>query len=256
MWPQAESRKGDITHSKLARTGKPRLPPNSQKDANTEGEVSWQVPNWESEGWSAADWNSTRWLLRVSSPSILDVAVGNVSMVQGAIGQNDIVLEALLSAMLGGEGVTPLNKDGGSVTIRTPESRGEAFDTARLSPHPGVVAALLSHNVRITQSAVEKARKNGDQGIMLLLLAGATASLTISSGSGSSPNDRLIDAIEARRTDLVRSALQSGADPNTRKSVTLRVGAERSDTTMGESALALAVLYMEEDMVRELLDRG
>ncbi|KAJ3322340.1 hypothetical protein HDU93_003120, partial [Gonapodya sp. JEL0774] len=72
---------------------------------------------------------------------------------------------------------------------------------------------------------------------------------------------QLIDAAEGGDAAHVRRLLADGANPNARKKVTLTVTKSghlfaRSETVLGESALALAVIYGHEDVVRALLSGG
>ncbi|KAJ3323896.1 hypothetical protein HDU93_002889, partial [Gonapodya sp. JEL0774] len=72
-------------------------------------------------------------------------------------------------------------------------------------------------------------------------------------------NGRLVEAIELGSLDRVRRALREGATPNARKRVTLEVrfsGTTRTETSLAESALALAIRFGREQIVRELLDAG
>ncbi|KXS10004.1 hypothetical protein M427DRAFT_63057 [Gonapodya prolifera JEL478] len=75
----------------------------------------------------------------------------------------------------------------------------------------------------------------------------------------------LIEAVESGNVIGARQCLSDGASPNVRKVVTLTVntgrwdrtsGPPRTDTSEGESALALAILYGQVDMVSALLEGG
>ncbi|KXS17297.1 hypothetical protein M427DRAFT_54597 [Gonapodya prolifera JEL478] len=76
-------------------------------------------------------------------------------------------------------------------------------------------------------------------------------------------DSQLIDAVEARRVDEVERLINSGASPDANKRVTLRVKVRRffasewmEDTVDGESALVLAIVLRDTDIVRVLLEKG
>ncbi|KXS12975.1 hypothetical protein M427DRAFT_71726 [Gonapodya prolifera JEL478] len=73
-------------------------------------------------------------------------------------------------------------------------------------------------------------------------------------------DDSLLEAVEARSLWGVRSALEGGADPNARKSVTLTMtlnnGETRHDTRQAESVLALAIEQGLVEIVQAILEKG
>ncbi|KAJ3335427.1 hypothetical protein HDU93_005522, partial [Gonapodya sp. JEL0774] len=77
----------------------------------------------------------------------------------------------------------------------------------------------------------------------------------------STPHDiQLIEAVENGQSQRVRQLLAEGANPNSRKRVTLsrQIGfwERRTDTVECESVLALGILHAHEDVVKALLEGG
>ncbi|KAJ3335333.1 hypothetical protein HDU93_005786, partial [Gonapodya sp. JEL0774] len=70
---------------------------------------------------------------------------------------------------------------------------------------------------------------------------------------------QLIEAVENGQAQRVRQLLADGANPNTRKRVTLTCSIEgetKTDTVECESALTLAIIHANEDIVKALLEGG
>ncbi|KXS12869.1 hypothetical protein M427DRAFT_389939 [Gonapodya prolifera JEL478] len=127
-----------------------------------------------------------------------------------------------------------------------------------MTPDLAIVKLLLAHGAQPTTAAIARVRAIHNAPVLAVLEA-RKAELE-STSRADALAEKLIEAVEKRRLDLLRSALAAGADPNARKRITLTVSVPgfgtRSETVFGESALVLAVLYAQDALVQELLDAG
>ncbi|KAJ3337661.1 hypothetical protein HDU93_000739 [Gonapodya sp. JEL0774] len=220
--------------------------------ADVESPVEWRIPNFETN-WTSSTWDNSKWLLQYHFDSIIEVALGTGTLLTNF---NDV--ETKFTEELSVNARFALNKDGGAVTVTNPSTLTSTCDFGKMTPDLAIIKLLLRHGARSTPACTARVRAL-DKAPLLRVLESQSAELAELARSDSLA-ERLVDAVEKRRLDLLKSALTAGASPNARKKVSLSVAVPgfgtRSETVFAESALALAVLYAQEGAVAALLEAG
>ncbi|KAJ3337660.1 hypothetical protein HDU93_000738 [Gonapodya sp. JEL0774] len=226
--------------------------------ASVDGPITWKVPNWETN-WTSERWNAGRWFAEYRFDSILEVALCCPANVVSPFDAGKTKLTEFVES----KRQVALNIDGDPALVTRAREQKDSFHFISIKLNPTIVRSLLTKGVRVTPRCIDRALAMGSEGEALvnLLVEQPVAVTTLSSSGVENPhNVRLIAAVESRQLNDVRAALAAGASPDARKKTTLRAKVEggkvMSETAWGESALALAVLYAREDIVKELLNAG
>ncbi|KAJ3336506.1 hypothetical protein HDU93_002676 [Gonapodya sp. JEL0774] len=219
--------------------------------------VEWKIPNW-TKSWDTKTWDTRRWFLQFNASSLLELALSIFTTTCPRSVQTETALIASVASP--DDCRIALNKPAFPI-VGNPRTLEQAFDTFKIRLDVAVVKLLLDRGAVVPPGAADRARRLGDPDIAKLFVPSMTHSKS-SASTVPSPGGvpLLLDSIENRRPDLAMQALRAGINPNVRRRITLTVNipgiGPQTDSILGESALAIAVMFGMEETVRALLDHG